>query len=193
MTLEIQGVIEGVVRGLSPRRGGKPAAPLQTVDTEKYKMGWLVVTFDLPVIAKKQRKAATDFRNFLLDDGYQMVQFSVYARACVTFARQETHIDRVKKHLLRKAVSGLFFVTRSQWERSYVIQGSPAPKRKRRTYPNRSNSGNGARAVNSATCTHRVCSTRFGIKAKLSFKKIGFGNQFALPVFGIKAKLVTPV
>jgi CRISPR-associated protein Cas2 len=89
-------------------------------------MGWLVVTFDLPVTAKKQRKAATDFRNFLIDDGYQMIQFSVYARACVTFARQETHIDRVKKHLPPEGSVRAIFVTRAQWEKSYVIQGSPA-------------------------------------------------------------------
>lgn len=89
-------------------------------------MGWLVVTFDLPVMSKKQRKAATDFRNFLLDDGYQMIQFSVYARACVTFARQETHIDRVKKSLPPEGSVRAIFVTRAQWERSYVIQGSPA-------------------------------------------------------------------
>ena len=65
LTLEIQGVIEGVVRGFRRAVGGKPAAPLQTVDTEKFKMGWLVVAFDLPVGTKKQRKAATDFRNYL--------------------------------------------------------------------------------------------------------------------------------
>ena len=51
---------------LSQSRDGKPAAPLQTVDTEKYKMGWLIVAFDLPVGTKKQRKAATDFRNYLI-------------------------------------------------------------------------------------------------------------------------------
>jgi len=89
-------------------------------------MGWLVVTFDLPVMSKKQRKAATGFRNFLLDDGYQMIQFSVYARSCVTFARQETHLDRVKKNLPPEGSVRAIFVTRSQWEKSYVIQGSPA-------------------------------------------------------------------
>jgi CRISPR-associated protein Cas2 len=62
-------------------------------------MGWLIVAFDLPVGTRKQRKQATGFRNYLIDDGYQMVQFSVYARACVSFARQETHIDRLKKNL----------------------------------------------------------------------------------------------
>ena len=45
------------------------------MDTEKFKMGWLVVAFDLPVVEKEQRKAATDFRNYLIDDGYTMMQF----------------------------------------------------------------------------------------------------------------------
>jgi CRISPR-associated protein Cas2 len=96
------------------------------MDTEKYKMGWLIVAFDLPVGTRKQRKAATGFRNYLLDDGFQMMQFSVYARACVSFARQGTHIDRLKKNLPPEGSVRAIFVTRSQWERSYVIHGSPA-------------------------------------------------------------------
>ena len=96
------------------------------MDTEKFKMGWLMVAFDLPVKAKEQRKHAADFRGFLIDDGYQMVQFSVYARACVSFARQETHLDRLKKNLPPEGSVRAIFVTRAQWERSYVIQGSPA-------------------------------------------------------------------
>lgn len=85
-----------------------------------------MVTFDLPVMSKPQRKRATDFRKFLLDDGYQMVQWSVYARACVSFARQETHIERLKKCLPPEGSVRAIFVTRAQWERSFVIQGSPA-------------------------------------------------------------------
>lgn len=83
------------------------------MDTEKYKMGWLLVAFDLPVGTKKQRKAATAFRNFLIDDGYQMVQLSVYARACVSFARQETHLDRVRKNLPPEGSVRAIFVTRA--------------------------------------------------------------------------------
>lgn len=96
------------------------------MDTEKFKVGWLIVAFDLPVLSKEQRKRATDFRKFLIDDGFQMIQFSVYARACVSFARQETHIERVKKHLPPEGSVRALFVTRSQWERSFIIQGSPA-------------------------------------------------------------------
>ena len=55
-------------------------------------MGWMIVAFDLPVVEKEQRKAATRFRKFLLDDGYQMLQFSVYARSLVSHARMhEAH------------------------------------------------------------------------------------------------------
>lgn len=96
------------------------------MDLEKFKMGWLIVAFDLPVRTRSQRKAATGFRQFLLDDGFQMIQFSVYARPCVSFARQETHLDRVKKTIPSEGKVRAFFLTRAQWERAFIIFGSPA-------------------------------------------------------------------
>ena len=96
------------------------------MDTEKFKMGWLVVAFDLPVVEKEQRKAATDFRDYLIDDGYTMMQFSVYIRACVSFARQETHLERLKRNLPPEGTVRAIYVTRAQWERSFVIHGQPA-------------------------------------------------------------------
>ena len=105
------------------------------MDTEKFKMGWLVVAFDLPVMTKKQRKMATGFRKYLLDDGFQMIQWSVYARACVTFARQETHIERLKKNLPPEGSVRAIFVTRAQWERSFVIHGSPASEQEAEALP----------------------------------------------------------
>ena len=35
-----------------------------------YRLMWVVVMFDLPVVAKAERKAATEFRNGLLDAGF---------------------------------------------------------------------------------------------------------------------------
>jgi CRISPR-associated protein Cas2 len=89
-------------------------------------MGWLIVAFDLPVKSREQRKQASSFRKFLIDDGYLMAQFSVYIRACVSFARQETHLSRLTKHLPPEGSVRAVFVTRAQWERSFVIQGTPA-------------------------------------------------------------------
>jgi len=94
------------------------------MDTEKFKMGWLTVCFDLPVMTRKERKNATLFRKFLLDDGYLMIQYSVYARPCVTFSRQQTHIRRIKENLPPEGSVRAIFVTRSQWERQFCMQGT---------------------------------------------------------------------
>ncbi len=39
---------------------------------------WMIVLFDLPVVAPKDRKAAALFRSKLLKMGFNMSQFSVY-------------------------------------------------------------------------------------------------------------------
>ncbi len=96
------------------------------MDPNRYKMGWLLVAFDLPVGTREQRKCAHDFREFLKDDGYLQIQWSVYARSCVSFARQETHLDRLKKHLPPEGSVRAWFLTRVQWENSFVIHGNPA-------------------------------------------------------------------
>jgi CRISPR-associated protein Cas2 len=88
-------------------------------------MGWLLVAFDLPVMTDLQRKQAAKFRKFLLDDGYQMIQFSVYARSCVTYPRQQTHLRRVKSNLPPEGKVRAIFITRAQWEKAFIMHGSP--------------------------------------------------------------------
>lgn len=105
------------------------------MDTGKHKMGWLVVGFDLPVLTPEQRKAAANFRKFLLEDGFLMIQYSLYARPCVTFARQETHIARVRANVPEEGSVRAFFVTEAQWTRAFVIHGKPATPRKPESLP----------------------------------------------------------
>lgn len=45
-----------------------------------YKLMWILVAFDIPVLTKKQRKQAAKFRKELLGEGYIMLQFSVYIK-----------------------------------------------------------------------------------------------------------------
>jgi CRISPR-associated protein Cas2 len=45
-----------------------------------YQHMWIMVLFDLPTVTKTERKAYTDFRNFLLDQSFSMAQYSVYIR-----------------------------------------------------------------------------------------------------------------
>ena len=85
-----------------------------------------MVAFDLPVKSKDERKRATDFRKFLLDDGFQMIQFSVYARPCVTFARQETHLRRIRLVVPAEGSVRAIYITKAQWEKAFIIHGKPA-------------------------------------------------------------------
>ncbi len=43
---------------------------------------WLLAMFDLPVTTRKARKRYAEFRKLLLQEGFSMLQFSVYARYC---------------------------------------------------------------------------------------------------------------
>ncbi len=98
------------------------------MDPLKFKMGWLIVAFDLPVTEKEARKAYSDFRKFLLNDGYQMIQFSVYARSLVTYSRMQTHIRRLEQEIPPEGSIRAWYVTQAQWQRSLVIHGKPAEK-----------------------------------------------------------------
>ena len=56
---------------------------------------WLFCFFDLPVKTKPQRREATRFRNFLLSDGFNMLQFSVYIRIVRDKDGADKHIARL--------------------------------------------------------------------------------------------------
>ena len=81
-----------------------------------YRMGWILVTFDLPVGSDLERRDATRFRKFLLDDGYLMLQFSVYARPCVSLEHIDKHRDRVRKIAPESGFVRIMFFTDKQWE-----------------------------------------------------------------------------
>lgn len=64
-----------------------------------YRLMWILVMFDLPTDTKPQRKAATDFRNFLLDEGFERSQFSVYARFINGKEAFATRVNRIEQNL----------------------------------------------------------------------------------------------
>lgn len=63
---------------------------------------WILVMFDLPTDTKPQRKAATDFRNFLLDEGFERSQFSVYARFVNGKEAYASRVARIGRNLPEK-------------------------------------------------------------------------------------------
>lgn len=96
-----------------------------------YRLMWMMVLFDLPVVTKKERKAATGFRNFLLDQGFEMSQYSVYARFLAGKEQAETYVKRIKENLPPSGKVNVLFFTDKQYENMQVFHGrksQPAQK-----------------------------------------------------------------
>lgn len=92
---------------------------------------WVAVMFDLPMVQKKERKAATDFRKTLLDMGFEMAQFSVYMRFCTSQAQIDTYLKRVEEALPGGGKINILIFTDKQYERiiSYCGKAKEAAKK----------------------------------------------------------------
>ena len=83
----------------------------------------ILIFFDLPVKTKTQRREATRFRNFLLNDGYHMIQYSVYSRVCNGTDAVEKHRKRLKNNLPDNGSVRMLVITEKQYESIEILVG----------------------------------------------------------------------
>lgn len=88
-----------------------------------YRLMWMVVMFDLPVVQKAERRAATEFRNALLDLGFEMSQFSVYMRFCTSETQVQTYCKKVEEALPEGGRVNILQFTDKQYERIVSFHG----------------------------------------------------------------------
>lgn len=91
----------------------------------------IIVFFDLPVVKKKERKIYTQFRRFLLKDGYDMIQFSVYSRLCNGTDMMNKHLKRLRQSLPDKGSIRCLTVTEKQYEEMKFLVGKPTVKERK--------------------------------------------------------------
>ncbi len=85
----------------------------------------MLVFFDLPVKQKGQQREATRFRNFLIKDGFYMVQYSVYSRVCNGSEAVEKHLQRLKPWLPGEGSVRVLTVTEKQYQSMQLLLGKP--------------------------------------------------------------------
>jgi CRISPR-associated protein Cas2 len=90
-----------------------------------------MVLFDLPTDTKTDRKRASRFRKDLLQDGFEMLQFSVYWRHCASKEHAETHVKRVKETLPKHGKVGILCITDKQFENMQIFFNADAQKKKK--------------------------------------------------------------
>jgi len=95
----------------------------------QYRILWVFVFFDLPTETKKDRKNAARFRKLLIQDGFTMMQFSIYTRHCNSRENADVHIRRVKSILPPKGEIIIFSLTDKQFGMMEFFKGVEESKR----------------------------------------------------------------
>ncbi len=88
-----------------------------------YRVMWLFVLFDLPVLTKDQRRDYTIFRKHLLKRGFTMLQFSVYAKHLPSEEAAEPLKAQVKAALPPKGQVRVMAITDHQFGKMEVFFG----------------------------------------------------------------------
>jgi CRISPR-associated protein Cas2 len=82
-----------------------------------------MVFFDLPTVSKADKRAYVEFRRFLLNDDYHMIQFSVYGRILNGRDAEEKHLKRLTAHLPAKGSVRVLTVTEKQYASMLLLVG----------------------------------------------------------------------
>lgn len=93
------------------------------IETRRYMR--LLVFFDLPMVTKVEKRAYVQFRRFLLNDGYDMIQWSVYGRIINGRDAETKHLARLADNLPPQGSVRCMTVTEKQYAGMRLLVGMP--------------------------------------------------------------------
>ena len=88
-----------------------------------YRLMWMMVIFDLPVVTEEERREANNFRKFLLDQGFDRCQLSVYLRFCSGKEQAQVYTRRVQSALPPSGDVQIIYFTDNQYENIVSFRG----------------------------------------------------------------------
>lgn len=83
----------------------------------------LLVFFDLPTTTKAEKRAYTVFRRFLLQEGYDMLQWSVYGRLVNGVDDSEKHLKRLADNLPKQGSIRYLQISEKQFASMKILVG----------------------------------------------------------------------
>lgn len=90
---------------------------------DEYRIMWILVLFDLPTDTKADIRNYTRFRKSIMKDGFDMFQFSIYLRHCMSRENSDVHVKRVKSVLPPKGHVGILRITDKQFGEIEIFYG----------------------------------------------------------------------
>lgn len=83
----------------------------------------LLIMFDLPVETSKERRAYRQFRKRLINEGFLMIQYSVYVRVCVNKKSAQFIEKRISTLLPESGVIQSMIMTEKQYNDMHFLLG----------------------------------------------------------------------
>lgn len=80
---------------------------------------WCLLMFDLPTLSKQDRRESTQFRNALLDQGFFMVQLSVYGKHTRFASELNSVVHYVKRNLPEGGEVRMAMLSDTQWSKMF--------------------------------------------------------------------------
>ena len=87
-----------------------------------------IVFFDLPNVYLKDRKNYLMFRKYLLNEGFLMMQESVYSKIVLNSEQSKLLIERIRKKAPKKGIIQVLTKTEKQYSRIEFISGEENTK-----------------------------------------------------------------
>lgn len=88
-----------------------------------YRFMWVMVLFDLPTTTRQERKSYTRFREFLLDTGFEMAQYSVYVKHTSGMEASKVVIRKVESAMPPEGKVDILQFTDKQYENIVCLRG----------------------------------------------------------------------
>lgn len=83
-----------------------------------------IIFFDLPNVYTNDKRNYTKFRRFLINEGFIMMQESVYSKLMMNSQQIQLLIQRIKRNAPKKGIIQILNVTENQYAQIEYIIGS---------------------------------------------------------------------
>lgn len=83
----------------------------------------LIVMFDLPTETSSDRRNYRKFRKFLIENGYSMMQYSIYSKIILNHSVLNFQKENLKRHAPPDGYIDLLLVTEKQFANMETIVG----------------------------------------------------------------------
>lgn len=87
-----------------------------------------IVFFDLPNIYSIDKRNYLKFRKFLINEGFIMMQESVYSKLILNSQQSEFLLERIRRHAPKKGLIQVLTITEKQYSQIKYIIGNNKSK-----------------------------------------------------------------